>query len=201
MDFFHDLPIRVKNNRTAKIDLKIDPKWPGLTWGFLCAWAFWRFVRRLNVFGQLLRWAISSRKGHDWFQIVGWELTAFQFWHWPTYTQHRYLLIREDRDFEFINYKRAHAKKKIIFTKFYPPTLFIQDWIHWELYGWTLIMGNLCCKQSKVDPDQIQNLQNQGMLRWSQLSQMSQKISFGHFWALFWAGHRYFLLRYNLTLI
>ena len=110
--FFHDLPIRVKNNRTAKIDLKIDPKWPGLTWGFLCAWAFWRFVRRLNVFGQLLRWAISSRKGHDWFQIVGWELTAFQFWHWPTYTQHRYLLIREDRDFEFINYKRAHAKKK-----------------------------------------------------------------------------------------
>ena len=25
-------------------------------------------------------------------------------------------------------------------------------------------MGNLCCKQSKVDPDQIQNLQNPGML-------------------------------------
>ena len=40
-------------------------------------------------------------------------------------------------------------------------------------------MGNLCCKQSKVDPDQIQNLQNQGMLRWSQLSQMSQVSQFG----------------------
>ena len=41
-------------------------------------------------------------------------------------------------------------------------------------------MGNLCCKQSKVDPDQIQNLQNQGMLQWHMLHfQLSHLSQFG----------------------